>query len=406
MCLGGTATCDSAGVWGACVGQVLPVQEVCANGFDEDCNGATDDVADVDGDGWTRCNGDCCETTADCTNPAAMNPGAMEVGGNGVDDDCDPATSDVTPAALCSVAPKFTGVTALDAAKGLDICKTTTLNPPLAQKSWGLISADFVFANGAIPSASELASMQNAQAAVMTHYGTGGIVPTKGSTMVGLSNGTMRDTADPGFISPISGTSFTSVIPFPGGPPLSTYLNAHGGGLLPGHCGATTCATGSGANDSIVLRLTLRVPTNALGFSYDFRFFSAEYQTYQCTAYNDYYLAMLTSAAPGIPADHNISFDALNNPVSVNAGFMQLCGGNGKNCGPCPFGVGQLAGTGMETVSGAGTLWLTSDAPLVPGEVMKLELVLFDVTDAIYDTNVLLDNFRWTTVPNAVGTHL
>ena len=71
------------------------------------------------------------------------------------------------------------------------------------------------------------------------------------------------------------------------------------------------------------------------------RFFSSEYQSFQCTTFNDHYLALLQSTAPGIPADRNISFDALNNPVSVNNAFFQHCGGNGKNCGPCRIdGVG------------------------------------------------------------------
>ena len=41
-----------------------------------------------------------------------MNPGAFEVLGNGVDDDCDPATDDLTPVG-CSAAPNFdpTGLT-------------------------------------------------------------------------------------------------------------------------------------------------------------------------------------------------------------------------------------------------------------------------------------------------------
>jgi hypothetical protein len=220
-----------------------------------------------------------------------------------------------------------------------------------------------------------------------------------------ISSGMARDSNDPGWVLPIPGTALTTSIAFPGAPPLSTYLEAHGGSLLPGHCGGATCPVGSGANDSVNIRLQIRVPTNARGFSYDFRFFSAEYQTYQCTAFNDYYLAMLTSGAAGLPADHNISFDSLGDPVSVNNMFFQDCGGNGKACGSCPHGTAVLAGTGFDQVDGGATEWLTTDAPVVPGETMTLELVLFDVTDHLYDTMVLLDNFRWTLSPVTVGTH-
>jgi hypothetical protein len=113
----------------------------------------------------------------------------------------------------------------------------------------------------------------------------------------------------------------------------------------------------------------------------------------------------LTSTADGIPADHNISFDSLSNPVSVNNGFFEVCGGNGKNCGTCPGGTAALAGTGLDTANGGGTEWLTTDAPIVPGETFTLELVIFDVGDTALDSLVVLDNFRWSLEPVEVGTH-
>ena len=47
-----------------------------------------DEDVDADGDGFTTCGGDCCDST-ECANPALVNPGAFDVPGNGVDDDCD-----------------------------------------------------------------------------------------------------------------------------------------------------------------------------------------------------------------------------------------------------------------------------------------------------------------------------
>jgi hypothetical protein len=284
----------------------------------------------------------------------------------------------------------------------MDICQFTTLSPPLPMKIWGVISETQLHADGSATIASEA---QNSQTAIKTKFGTGGVVPKMNGTMAVISSGMARDAADPGWVVPIPGTSFTSTIAFPGAPPLSTYVNAHGGNLLPGKCGANPCPVGSGANDSINIHLQIRVPTNAQGFSYNFRFYSAEYQSFQCTAYNDYFLAMLTSGAAGIPADHNISFDSLNNPVSVNNGFFQDCGGNGQNCGTCPGGIASLKGTGFDQVQGGSTEWLTTDSPAVPGEVMILELMVFDVSDQIYDTLVLLDNFHWDLTPVTLGTH-
>jgi hypothetical protein len=401
-CKGGTQTCNATGTgYSACVGQVLPKAEACANQVDDDCDGTVDNVPDADGDGWTACNGDCNDS-----NPL-VNPGAFEALNNGIDDDCDPASSDVNPAPTCSTVQKFSGVNAADVAKAMDLCQNTTANPALPLKKWGLISSTQLLANGAVPNAADLANMQNFQSAVLVNFGNV-IVPHKGTTMAGLSTGAMRDQGDAGWVTPIGGSQYLSTIPFAPlpGAPLGTYLAQHGNNLLPGKCGALTCAIGSPADDSVDVQLKIRVPTNAKSMSYDFRFFSGEYQTYQCTTFNDYYLAMLTSGAPGIPADHNISFDTLGNAVSVNNGFFDVCGGNGKNCGNCPFGIAELAGTGLDTANGGGTTWLTTDSPVVSGETITLDIVIFDVGDHAYDSMVLLDNFRWSLNTAVLGTHM
>ena len=398
-CMAGTRTCNQAGTaWSLCSGFVLPTAELCANGVDEDCNGTIDDVPDLDGDGWTACNGDCCETTIQCSNPAGVNPGAFEFVGNGVDDDCDAASSDTVAAPLCSSATAFTGVTPLQLAQAMDICQQTTANPPAAQRKWGLINASFRLANGSVPSAAQLGTMQNSQSAVLQNYGTGGIVPQRGATMAGISSGWMRDQNDPGYVNPNGGTNFGV-----SSQPPAAYLAANGGNL-PSSAGCSgNCPAGSGANDPINLRLELRVPTNAQSFSYQFRFFSSEYWTYSCTTFNDFFLALLGSNAAGIPADKNISFAAMGNPLSVNNGFYDLC--VPKGCYTCPAGTGQLAGTGMQlSNTGGGTVWLQTTAPIVPGETMTLELMVFDVSDNILDSLVLLDAFTWSINPSSVGT--
>ncbi|MBM4419905.1 MAG: hypothetical protein FJ033_16600 [Chloroflexi bacterium] len=84
----------------------------------------------------------------------------------------------------------------------------------------------------------------------------------------------------------------------------------------------------------------------------------------------------------------------------MNSAFIQICPGNFKNCGPCPLGTAELSGTGFEiNNTGGGTSWLTSASPVVPGETVALDFLLFDVADGILDTSVLLDDFRWTTAP-------
>jgi hypothetical protein len=87
----------------------------------------------------------------------------------------------------------------------------------------------------------------------------------------------------------------------------------------------------------------------------------------------------------GLPADKNIALDDVGNPVGVNLVHFTSCSG-------CPDGTAALAGTGME----AGTGWITVTAPVVPGETITLELMIFDVTDGLVDSAVLLDGFKWS----------
>jgi hypothetical protein len=330
--------------------------------------------------------------------PETVNPGAFEFVGNTLDDDCDPTTSDTAAAPPCSTSAKFDVVTADDVAKAIDLCQFTTANPPIEQKKWGVIKAEHRLASGGQPSVAQLSNMQNWQTAILQNYGTS-VAPKLGPTMAAISSGKMRDMDDPGFVYPNGGTSFGSQ-----SQPPANYL-AENGGMLPSSAGCSgTCPAGSGANDSVNVKLTIRVPSNALSFSYRFKFNSAEYWTYACTSYNDFFLALLQTTAPGIPLDKNISFDDAGNPVSVNNGFFQVC--VAKGCYTCPSGTFELMGTGMEAGNtGGATNWLTTDAPVTPGEEMILELMVFDVSDGILDSLVLLDAFKWNPVPAQVGTH-
>ncbi|MEZ4294266.1 MAG: choice-of-anchor L domain-containing protein [Polyangiaceae bacterium] len=429
ICKAGTRMCKDSGVgWGPCLGQTLPQPEVCGNGLDDNCDGTVDNPADADGDGWTTCEGDCNDGNKN------VNPGAFEVtyalvdddnnpntppvivaGGNGVDDDCDPSTPDNVDV-TCSTDEKLTGLLADDLRKAIDLCQTTTPNPPKAQKKWGVLTSEFKLGSGATPSGVQLQNIQNKQAAVLKQFGwkaptppainfcqspqEPNNAPKKGATMAGISTGIMRYVGQPGFIANPGGPT-TDLASGNACPPA--YIAANNN-KLPSSSGCNgMCPTGTTCNDSVSLRLTIRVPSNALGFSYDFKFISSEFPEWVCQNFNDFFLALLTSGAQGLPADKNVSFDGLGNPLSVNNGFFDVCQPSG--CFTCPKGTGELDCTGMENGKGGSTTWLTTDAPVVPGETVTLELMVFDVQDNFFDSHALIDNFRWTAANVVLGTH-
>jgi SdrD B-like protein/putative metal-binding protein len=137
-CVLGERTCNATGTgYGACVGAVTPVDEVCGDGLDNDCDGVIDDgcvcspgstVACYDGPADTAGVGTCASGTQTCNAfgtgygacVGAVTP-AVDVCGDGLDNDCDGVADDgcvCTPgsSAVCYDGPTGTagvGVCAL-----------------------------------------------------------------------------------------------------------------------------------------------------------------------------------------------------------------------------------------------------------------------------------------------------
>ncbi|MBW1811347.1 MAG: fibronectin type III domain-containing protein, partial [Deltaproteobacteria bacterium] len=105
-CVAGTQVCDQNGVWGVCSG-VLPSDEEC-DGLDNDCNTVVDDL---DGPACPLQNGVCVDSTQPCGGAAgflacdADTYGADyeldEVTCDGFDNDCDDATDEDLSGPLC-----------------------------------------------------------------------------------------------------------------------------------------------------------------------------------------------------------------------------------------------------------------------------------------------------------------
>jgi hypothetical protein len=448
-CKAGVQTCAPSGLaWGACQGEVLPQPEICGNKIDDDCDGVVDDVPDVDGDGWTACDGDCCETLQQCANPALVNPGAFEVAGDGVDNDCDGKIDDALGA--CDQGLASNSANAIDFAKAIDLCQQTVESPAsLKDKRWGVISAALLKADG------------TAGAAAVSHAirpGFGAkIVPKMGNQLAILSTGAAaaEGNQSPAYVSfqaPVTQSCLLAgncpddtgtASPLP-----SDWLAANGGKLpnAPGCPAPNVADPANPAQNPMMLKVRVRVPTNAKSFNVATYFLSAEYPEWVCSPYNDFFVTLLDSAfvpGPGEqpnPKDKNLAFYAPSPntvyPVGVNlafgdTGLFSVCKNGQTGCASgATLGTtskcvssGDLNGTGFEILDpaptfapdvgycgannqlGGGTGWLVTTGNVKPGETMEIRFAVWDTSDPWYDSLVLLDAFTWSLQATQPGTH-
>jgi hypothetical protein len=141
--------------------------------------------------------------------------------------------------------------------------------------------------------------------------------------------------------------------------------------------------------------------------SFDSNFFSFEYPGYVCSVYNDTYVVIMTPSPAGEPATahDNIAFDSKGNIISVNAGFLTVCDDPHAmgSLASCSEGPSKLQGTGfgVDTTKGlnhASSDWLTTTVSVAEyaGKEVTLLFAVWDSTDEILDTTVLIDNFTWS----------
>ncbi len=354
------------------------------------CPGGPDD--DGDHDGWSAAQGDC----NDCD--PHVNPGAYDVPGNQVDEDCS-GDADDEPATCEGHAADD----ALAGARAMGLCRTSTAQT----RTWGVLSARWVFPDGSRASLTpaQKGSLLGPSTCVSGGGGEGNpphprshailasfgpnVAPRDGTSMLALSSGVAQAAAVDQ--SPQRAEMCTRSRTPEGFPVSSTAA-----------CPNQRIAETTDANDGVALELEVRAPSNAYGFSFDFDFYTYEYPRYVCTRYNDFFVALLDSRHPATPANKNISFDKQGNPVSVNNAFVEVCspGAAGGKSFTCALGRQELQGTGFDTpANSAATGWLRTKAQIVPGEIFKLRLAVWDMGDEVLDSTVLLDRFQWVLEP-------
>lgn len=447
LCDGGLIQCGNACVdtqtdpnnCGGC-GNACEPGATCAKGSCAFCDGSKEDC---DGDGWLVAEGDCCDAPGPCPAPELVNPGAIEIVGNGVDDNCNGATDlfDIPDTVPCDGGLAPGSGNPVDYAKALGICRQTVENPASKKdETWGLIEAKILRADGSPLSDPRARSIRTAFGAVSP-------ASTEGQAVVVLSTGIAADgkQQDPG---PNGGAPAGMNVSTAHEPPSAVDITAGGAHSVkdwygtanpplkpakglpdsPG-CNAIDVPT---AHDSVMLVLRLRAPTNMKAFSLNANVLSAEYPEYVCTQYNDQFVVLVDTPG-GVPSpipnpvDKNLTTYTSGGeqwPIGINiakgTSLFSVCEPKAQNPGcwdddvslaSCTLGAAQLAGTGFEMPDtgdcpiGGGTFWLTTAGNVVPGGLVELRIAIWDVSDNGYDSIVLLDGFEWLPSPAQPGTN-
>ncbi len=322
-----------------------------------------DPNADLDGDGFSINEGDCDE------GEPAINPMAIEAPDNARDDDCDGSTDEAIDTCDCL------GTSSLPSA--LDLCDSRFF----------LASSESSDAPGSA-GASE----------VLSHYGStsNGLAPRLGCAYAVLATANVGDQC-----SPVWGCADS-----PRQPGLDFYDDGYwsycGDDYIgesdpdpDGSDGATIC-------DTRQLHLSLRAPSNASGFSFDFVYMSTEYPEWVQEGYNDTFYAIVDR--PAAAERRNISFDERGQEIEIDNAFFEdppttSIAGTGYD-GMC------LNDSGGYEICGSSTGWLRTSWNVDANEEFTLIFSIHDEGDGYLDSAVIIDNFQWSLVPVDEGTQI
>ncbi len=342
--------------------------EVCDD-VDNDCDGIIDESCDEDGDGWCNIHipvigfpSICPFGPGDCYDGSeAVNPGMLEDPSDGADNNCDGQVDEpIQCPGLC------TGHTIDAYLCSLEMC----FGP-------AIISANFSSPTG---------DNVNSAWEAVSHFGNAGndLAPYGGNSYGLLATG------------PATGTSHSSDLSGGGGIP-DPYSND----------GYTT-------HDNVEFKVVMKAPTNALGFSIDYIFFSEEYEEYIGTSFNDKFYMILKAPVTTGNSNKVVNTTSCSNPnsyydfiengekkcyIAINTAFSEPCSNPKTN----------ISGTGYECGSpdsahGSSTGWLVTSHEIQGGEQFELTFHIHDTSDGIFDSEVILDNFHWLSQPFTPGT--
>jgi len=450
-CRAGIRTCKDDGTWGHCEGEVIPVNEIgdelCSDGIDNDCDGTADNGTDFDGDGYGSCK-DCCETATDCKgfDPATIYPGAYEMQGDEVDNNCNGEIDEETS---CDgedeelMLDDYPG-NAIKLAHAMGICgdqlvsAEISLAGPAATESIADEQCISISGGGNKISRQSLPlpyyTNEYKTFAAPNQFGSN-ITPKEGSKIAVLSTGPWNAPTQEFKCAKLSSGDMKTASKVP-----EDWMNMMPDCTIPRSpsCGGTVVEDGltdqcagkeiPTVQDPVMLTLKIKAPMNARAFQFNLFFLSAEYPGTACSssAFNDFFFALLDSEHNTKypddeyqnPYDKNLGKDAKGNFVGVDLapeGLFTVCDKSNSSNNYREFceDATLLQGTGFDGMSAGsgGTGWLTTRGNVVPGETITLRLAIFEQgtvwtygPDHSYDSTVLLDGFKWLPKPAKAGT--
>ena len=447
-CKAGIRTCSEDGTWGKCEGGYEPVAEVgelCSDGIDNDCDGEVDNGIDRDGDGYGACE-DCCESSTDCKgyDPKTIYPGAYEMIGDEVDNNCN---GEIDEATSCDGSDDALAIgdyagNAVKLAHAMGICGDQLVSAEISLA--GPAVTEYIADNSCggilgIYSKSDRASLSMPYYendyktfAAEPKFGDN-ITPKEGSKIAILSTGPWNGPTKDATCATLEAGDMKTSSKIP-----EDWINMMPNCAIPKSpsCGGTTvtenlsdqCAGKEipSVQDPIMLTLKIKAPSNARAFQFNLFFFSVEYPSTVCSSnnFNDFFIALLDSEHNTKypddefqnPYDKNLAKDEKGNPVGVDLapnGLFMVCNPNDSSTtysSNCTQGKELLQGTGFDSFGSGGTGWLTTRGNVVPGETITLRLALWEQGSVSYgpdhswDSTVLLDGFKWLPKPAKAGT--
>ncbi len=209
-------------------------------------------------------------------------------------------------------------------------------------------------------------------------------------------------------------------------------------GVATGTDHTTACASGCSAddpwdptyqtNDVVEWRLILKAPDEAKAFRFKYVFFSEEYDEWISSSFNDKFYAVLEAGSTNGGNPTVINFTACRDPdayfdficeagdtaceegekycyVAINTSLSECCWYGG-----CPDGTWttDISGTGYSCAAsqgvdssntGSSTGWLQTSWPIDGGESFAVTFHVHDTSDAILDSQVILDAFQFLKDP-------